>query len=124
MNKAPLEDRGTLLPYTAAVLAGLGICLAIAAFTNRNEAWDSGLYYSVGIPLMCLVILALAFFFPHKPWRWTLAMAAGQLASALFNGSSLSLWPLALIFMTFVSIPQFCAGWLGAWLARRYSADG
>lgn len=73
---------------------------------------------------MGLFIFTISYLFPIKPWRWTLAMAAGQFASALINGSSLSLWPLALIFMTVVSTPQFIAGWLGAKLAQRYSVKG
>lgn len=116
-----MDHRKPLLPYVLSAVAGLVICLAITATTGRSEAWDSGLYYAVGIPLMCAAIFIIAFLFPHKPWRWTLAMAAGQAASALFGGSSLSLWPLALIFMTIISIPQFASGWFGARLARHYS---
>lgn len=109
-----------LIPLLSGFLGGLLVCLAIASLTNRNEAWDADLYYSTGIPVMCLIIFVLSFVFPEKPWRWTIAMAAGQFASALINGSSLSLWPLALIFMTVISIPQFVSGFLAAKLALRY----
>jgi len=119
-----MKKQNDLLPYALSSLSGLLVCLGIAAITNRNEAWDSDLYYSSGIPVMSLIIFVIAYLFPQRAWRWTLAMAAGQFASALINGSSLSLWPLALIFMAVISTPQFIAGWLGAKLAQHYSIKG
>lgn len=117
-----MKNPKDLFVYSVATIAGIAVCLTIAALAGRNEAWDADIYYSVGIPIMCLIIFTLAYFFPVKPWRWTIAMAAGQFISALINGSSLSLWPLAMVFMAIVSIPQFVAGFLGAKLSSRKTA--
>jgi hypothetical protein len=113
-----------LLPYVAAAMGGLITCMTIALVTGRREAWDAGAYFTVGIPVMVVLIFTIAWVFPDRPWRWTLAMAVGQSLSAFLQGSSLGLFPLAMIFMTVVSIPQFIAGYLGARWSRSRDAAG
>ncbi|MEX2123649.1 MAG: hypothetical protein WD795_07125 [Woeseia sp.] len=113
-----------LLPYITAAIGGFITCMAIALATGRREAWDAGAYYSIGIPVMVMLIFAIAWVFPDRPWRWTLAMAAGQSISAFLQGSSLNLFPIAMIFMMVISIPQFIAGYLGARWSRRRDAAG
>lgn len=113
------DQNSERLPYAAAALTGFIVCLAIAAATGRSEAWDSGAYLILGIPLMCLVIFGISYVHPRKAWRWTFSMAVGQAASMLLSGSSLSLWPLAIIAMTFWSIPQFVTGSIASKLALR-----
>jgi hypothetical protein len=123
MTRKP-DDGNNLLPYIAAALAGLMICMAISLATGRREAWDAGAYYSVGIPIMVLLIFAIAWVFPDRPWRWTLAMAAGQSLSAFLQGSSLSLFPIAIVFMMVISVPQFISGYLAARWSRSRDAAG
>lgn len=94
--------------------------MAIILVTGRNEAWDDGSYYVLGIPIMCLVAFRLGYRFPLKSWRWALSMAGGQTLGALVGGSSLSLLPFAVIFMVIISTPQFIAAAYGA---RRASTD-
>ncbi|HEX5764810.1 MAG TPA: hypothetical protein VFY27_04530 [Woeseiaceae bacterium] len=121
MTQKPVGGNN-LLPYIAAALAGLVVCMAISVATGRREAWDAGSYYSAGIPIMVVLIFLIAWVFPDRPWRWTLAMAAGQSLSAFLQGSSLNLLPLAVIFMTVISIPQFVSGYLAARWSRRRDA--
>ncbi len=112
------------LPYALAAGGGFAVCLAIAQATGRREAWDAGEYFSLGIPLMCAIVFALAWHRPQRPWRWTLAMAAGQAAALALGGGSLSLWPLAVIAMTVVSVPQFVTGLIAARLSLRRAQAG
>jgi hypothetical protein len=121
MKPGPGND---VLPYVAAALGGLMTCMTITLATGSREAWDAGAYYSAGIPIMVMLIFAIAWVFPERPWRWTLAMAAGQSISAFLQGSSLNLFPIAIIFMLVVSIPQFIAGYLGARWSRSREAAG
>ena len=46
--------------YLAAAVCGAAIWILITLASGRNEAWDSGLYFSVGIPAVCLVSMAFA----------------------------------------------------------------
>jgi hypothetical protein len=104
-------------PFGASALGGLAVCLSVTARTGRTEAWDSPLYFSTGIPVMCVLIFIVAYFYPARAWRWTLSMAAGQAVALAFSGNSLSLWPLAIIAMTMVSAPQFICGLAASKLA-------
>ena len=44
--------------YLAVAGCGAAIWILIALASGRNEAWDSSLYFSVGIPAVCLVSMA------------------------------------------------------------------
>jgi hypothetical protein len=117
-----MSNRNDYFPYATAFLSGLVVCLAITIATGRTEAWDSGVYFSAGIPVMCMLIFAISYLFPTRAWRWTLSMAAGQSAALALGGGSLSLWPLFIIAMSICSIPQFITGYLASKLARRRTA--
>lgn len=114
-----IETENDYFAYAGSGIAGLGVCLAISLMTGSREAWDNPLYFSVGIPVMAAIIFGTAWFFPVKPWRWTLSMALGQTVSMLLAGSSLSLWPLSIIVMLIMSLPQFAAGFLASWLRQK-----
>ena len=47
------------LPYAISFIAGLAICLFITVTSGRKEAWDAPAYFTIGIPMMCLVIFAM-----------------------------------------------------------------
>lgn len=117
-----MNRSSNFFPYVASTLCGLVVFVAITAVTGKNEAWDDGIYYSLGIPLMCFAAFAIAYRFPVRPWRWAACMAGGQVIGALMHGSSLNLLPLALIFMTIISIPQFLAALLGSKIGRKRAA--
>lgn len=119
------DQRGAgWLPYALAAGGGFAVCFAIAQATGRREAWDAAEYFSLGIPLMCAIVFALGWHWPRRAWRWTLAMAAGQATALALGGGSLSLWPLAVIAMTVVSIPQFVTGQIAAKLSLRRAQAG
>jgi hypothetical protein len=107
------------VPFITSALAGLMVCLGISLATGRKEAWDSEVYFSVGVPVMCGLIFVLGYRFPHRAWRWTLSMAVGQAIAMLSAGNSLSLWPLSLVAMTVLSVPQFVVGSVASRLATR-----
>ena len=119
MNAPAQRPGGTTVPYVVSLLAGLVICLVVAKLGGRREPWDSSLYFVAGIPLMCVVAFALAYVYPVKAWRWVLSMAVGQSIAMVLGGGSLSLWPLAIIAMTVLSLPQLVAAIVGSKLARR-----
>ena len=62
-----------------------------------------------------------------KKHRWTLcgaslaalSMAVGQSIALLMGGGSLSLWPLAIVAMTIVSLPQLAAAVVGSKVSPR-----
>lgn len=106
-------------PYATSFLAGLVVCLGLTIVAGGREAVDTAEYFPVGVPLMVVAILTISYLFRQRPWRWTLGMAAGQMSAMLLSGSSLSLWPLAIVAMLIYSIPQFIVGSVGSYLATR-----
>lgn len=108
-----------VLPYAVSFIAGLAICLFITVTSGRKEAWDSTEYFTIGIPMMCLVIFALSYWFPQRAWRWALSMAIGQSVAMVLGGGSASLWPLAIIAMTVVSVPQFIVAMIASGIAKK-----
>ena len=111
------------IAFARAALAGFAVCLTIMLATGRKEAWDSGLYFTVGIPIMCAIAFGLGWKFPVKAWRWALGIAIGQSVAMLLGGGSLSLWPLAIVAMTILSLPQFGAALLGSRYSRKDRAS-
>jgi uncharacterized membrane protein YcaP (DUF421 family) len=114
--------RASALPYILSFVAGFVTCLAIVKIAGRREMWDSTLYFVAGIPLMCVVAFAVAYAFPVRVWRWVVAMAIGQSLVLLMGGGALSLWPLSIVALTVLSLPQFVAAFVAAKLARRRKA--
>jgi hypothetical protein len=58
--------------YIGSGATGFIVCLGISLLTGRREAWDSGMYFYLGIPVMAIVIFFLAYKNPVKVWRWTI----------------------------------------------------
>lgn len=112
-------DNNNVLPYVISFIAGLAVCLVITLMSGRKEAWDAPAYFTIGIPVMCLVIFALGYWFPQRAWRWVLCMAFGQSVAMVMGGGSASLWPLAIIAMTVVSVPQFIVAMVASGIAKK-----
>ncbi len=107
------------LPYAVSFVAGLAVCLSITLVSGRKEAWDAPVYFSIGVPVMCVVIFAISYRFPRRTWRWALGMAVGQSVAIMMGGGSASLWPLAIIAMTVVSLPQFVVAMIAGRIAKK-----
>jgi hypothetical protein len=113
--------KNKIFPYAFSIIGGLATCYAVAEISNKSEAWDSGVYYNFGIPIMCLLVFAISWFYPKSAWRWTVAMMLGQaIAIGVTNtDASWNLWPLSLIAFAVLSIPQFIVGFIAARTSRR-----
>jgi hypothetical protein len=103
-----------------AVVAGAAIWTLVARAGGRREAWDSELYFSAGIPALCLVAALCAFLEPARPWRWGVLPLAGQCAWMFLSQGLGNLWPLGIVASAFLSIPPVLAAVLAAAAARRW----
>lgn len=99
--------------HLTAAAAGFIIATGVALAADIPVAWATPLYFMVGWPLMCVVIYLLARAYPLRAWRWTLSMMLGQVFSSIFFGGG-ALVPVAIIYVTLLSVPQFYAGSLGS----------
>lgn len=106
----------------AAVAAGATIWILISVGTGRREAWDSGTYFTLGMPAACLLSFALGLSEPARSWRWGVAPFAGQFLSLLVMEGVGNLLPLGVIVFAILSIPAVITARLGATLGARRRA--
>lgn len=101
-----------------ALIAGAVSWFLVAHFTDRREAWDSAVYFSVVLPVLGLVSGLLSFAVPERPWRWAFAPFAGQALAAFAQNPTANLMPIGL--MVFAFFGAFCLipAYLGATLRR------
>jgi hypothetical protein len=105
--------------YLAAAGCGAAIWIVIAAVSGRNEAWDSNLYFSVGIPAVCLVSMLFAFFEPDRSWRWGILPMVGQFVWMLVSPGPGNLLPLGVIVFAVLSVPPIIAARIAAFIASK-----
>ena len=72
--------------YLVTSLIGLGIWVGVSYHSGQPEAWDSGLFYGIGVGVMMLTAAIAGYAEPAAPWRWGISMVVLQ--------------PLALILMS------------------------
>ena len=76
-----------------------------AAFSlggTRREAWDSGSWWLVVLPVLALVAGILGYLVPQRVWRWAVAILGGQLVAMILlrpAGTDLGLLPLTVILL-------------------------
>ena len=88
---------------------GAVIWFAVAALGGRREAWDSSLYWTVGMPAAIVAAALLAWFEPRKPWRWAVYTYLGQFVAMIVLAHGGGLWPLGLAAMLVLSLPAVAA---------------
>ena len=102
---------------TAWLAIGTGVALEVGihALSGRREAWDSGLYWTVGLPLAALVAFALGRCARGRDWRWTFAIVPSQVFTMMLRSGELGgLWPLAVGLSALLSTPFVLAAWIGS----------
>ncbi|MBI5076222.1 MAG: hypothetical protein HZB62_13800 [Nitrospirae bacterium] len=105
--------------YLVAITFGAAIWYFIAAASGRREAWDSGLYFTMGMPAVCLISFALGFFAPVRSWRWGIAPLFGQFIWMLLTQGVGNLLPLGIIVFAVLSVPSVLAALFGGFLGAR-----
>jgi hypothetical protein len=104
--------------YLIAAVGGAVIWVLVASVSGKREAWDSGLYFSVGIPAVCLISMAFGYFEPARPWRWGVAPLAGQFLWMLLSQGPGNLLPLGVIVFAVFSVPSIVTAYMGAAIAK------
>lgn len=107
----------------AAAGAGALIWVLISTASGKREAWDSSLYFSVGMPAVCLLAGALGFLEPKRTWRWGLAPLAGQFFAMLLMVGPGNLLPLGVIVFGVLAIPPMIVARLAAYVQSRLARD-
>ena len=102
---------------TAAI--GAATWLYIAQVENRREAWDSGTYFILAIPLIGLTAAIVSFFVPSRSWRWAMFPFGAQALVAILQNPTGNLLPLGLIMFGIFGAVCMIPAALGAAIGRR-----
>jgi len=103
-----------------AAAAGAAAWIAASALSGRNEAFDAPEYFAIGVPALAAACGLLGYAAPGNPWTIALAAAAGQLAAMIVRSGEIgSLFPLGLLFLLLLALPNYVAARLGERLRRR-----
>jgi hypothetical protein len=110
---------------TALLSAGTGVCLelGIHALSGRREAWDSPLFWTLGLPTAALASAAIGYFARPGDWRWTALVVPGQVMAMIARSGELSggLWPLTVALSAILSAPFVLASFVGSRFRRPIS---
>jgi hypothetical protein len=107
---------------TIALSLLLGICLELGVHwaTGRREAWDSGAYWTIGLPLVIVGSIVLGYTSIGRAWLWTSLVIPGQVVTMMVrSGEFGSLWPLTLILSAILSAPFVGAAFVGSLMRPR-----
>jgi hypothetical protein len=105
--------------YLAALLLGASVWIVVCALSGRHEAWDSELYFSTAMPVVCAGSLALGFYEPARSWRWGVLPFVGQFATMLIGQGPGNLLPLGIVAFGIFSLPAVFAARVGAFFGVR-----
>lgn len=115
-----MHKAGAYVAYVIAAASGLSLWVVIPALTGDPEAWSSGLYYKVGIPLLTVECALLGYFIPERWWHWGIVIALAQAIFMVFKWPTSNLLPPSLIVLFFLSTPYAAGGFLGSQFRKRF----
>jgi hypothetical protein len=117
-----LGRRTTIL---LSVAIGMALELGIHALSGRREAWDSPLYWTVGLPIAGVAALVIGWLARRRDWLWTVLIVPGQVLTMMLRSAEISgLLPLTVVLSAVLSAPFVIAAFVGSLLRpRRWRAD-
>jgi hypothetical protein len=94
--------------------------LGIHAMSGRREAWDSPLYWTVGLPIAGVAALAIGWLARRRNWLWTVLIVPGQVLTMMLRSAEISgLLPLTVVLSAVLSAPFVAAAFVGSLLRPR-----
>jgi hypothetical protein len=98
-----LSQRGVVL---LTVATGVFLELGTQVVSGRREAWDSELYWTLGLPIAGMAAIAIGFLSRRREWLWTLLLVPSQVMTMMLTSGEIGgLFPLALVLAVILSLP-------------------
>ncbi|MAY55376.1 MAG: hypothetical protein CMQ46_09570 [Gammaproteobacteria bacterium] len=104
MDKPDIVNDG--IGHWVAGAVGALVYILIASVGQSPVAWSSVSYFVFGWPILCVGIWLITRQFPQRSWRWPLSMMLGQVFASILYGNGATI-PIAMIYVTVLSLPQF-----------------
>ena len=85
---------------------GVLLELGIEAIGGRSEAWDSPLYWTMGLPVAAICAATLGYLSQRTAWVGTVAIVPAQVVMMMLRSGEIgSLFPLTIILSSILSAP-------------------
>lgn len=110
--------------YIVAAVSGILVWGLVSLGTGRREAWDSEVYFQIGLPALCIVSAVLGYLEPDRPWRWGAVPLAAQAGWMFATQGIGNLWPLGLIVSGLFAVPPMLTARLGAFVRTKIAVPG
>lgn len=105
----------------ALALAGMFVWILISLMTDRREAWDSEVFWSLGVPLMMALNAVTAFLDPNKVAVKGIVSVALQPAAMMVQAGEIgSMFPMGLVVFAFLGLFYSIGGVVGAYVKRQF----
>ncbi|MEW5797367.1 MAG: hypothetical protein AB1728_00035 [Bacteroidota bacterium] len=102
-------------------LGGLIVWLSISMLTDKREAWDSDLFWFMGVPLMILLNAVASFLDPSQiVLKGILSVSLQPVAMIFQTGEIGSMLPLGLILFGFMGLFYSVGGVVGSFVKRNF----
>jgi hypothetical protein len=103
-----------------AVAVGVALDVWISLATGRREAWDSSLYWTVGLPVAIAASGGIGYLARGTGWIAAVLVVPGQVLAMMYrNGAVGNLWPLTLVLSVFLGLPFALVAYVGQRVRRR-----
>ena len=98
---------------------GAAVWAGITQVSARREAWDSGIYFQIGLPIFYAMSGIFGYIEPQRSWRWGIFPFVGQFVWMIATAGIGNLMPLGIILAGVLAIPGIITAKAGAVLARK-----
>ena len=107
-------------PYFISTFVGALVWIVIGSVAEVNEAWDSPLYLSVGLPVMAIAVITISGMWPTNPWRWASLMVLVQAVALFYQApGELNLWPLTLVIFFILLLVFIVLAYIGSIIGKK-----
>ncbi len=118
-KKKMIREIGNYIAYSITAGTGLALWIVIPTFSGEPDAWGSGIYYKVGIPLLMVECILFGYLIPERWWQWGLTATLSQAVFMIIKWPTSDLLPPALMFLVLLSIPYLVGGFIGVQFLKK-----
>lgn len=92
------------------ILTGVALEVGVGMASGRLEAWDSPLYWTIGLPIAFAVAVLVGLFSRGQSWLCAGAIVPAQMTAMVLRGrGGFDLWPLSLLAGAILGSPLLLA---------------
>ena len=108
--------------YAYACVVGPLVWIATSLLTQRQEAWDSLLYWGFAYPVLAMAVALITLKVPRRPWRWALVIMLAQAPVLFVSNPSGNLLPLGILAFVLLSLPLMVVAAISSRIAGKLRA--